>query len=244
MHNSTKHADYCTKQFVDALLFLLVSVTCLFFATNIVSMRQFDKIYAVVLERNDALHAEIQSLIKELDEKDRQIEEQNQVNDQLVFECVSLRDELAAKQSKNTTKEETDYASISELVSHVCKDYPSVDPALVLAVIETESSFNPNASNGTNLGLMQIAPRWHKARAERLSVSDWFDPASNIRLGVDYLSEIHNEVLKVRGLDDWSLVLMIYNMGYAKANDLYDSGVISNYARSIMSSRASYQNEL
>jgi Transglycosylase SLT domain len=59
-----------------------------------------------------------------------------------------------------------------------------VDVALVSAVIQAESNFNPHEiSNKGARGLMQLMP----ATAERFGVSDSYDPEANIYGGVRYL---------------------------------------------------------
>lgn len=59
-----------------------------------------------------------------------------------------------------------------------------IDPALVLAVIEVESAFNPNArSHKDARGLMQLLP----ATARRFGVSNIWDPLSNVRGGLAYM---------------------------------------------------------
>ena len=62
-----------------------------------------------------------------------------------------------------------------------------VNPALVRAVIATESAFDATAiSPAGALGLMQLMP----ALAEELGVLDPFDPRQNIMAGTRYLSEL------------------------------------------------------
>ncbi|WP_081630732.1 lytic transglycosylase domain-containing protein [Thioalkalivibrio sp. ALE16] len=59
-----------------------------------------------------------------------------------------------------------------------------VDPALVRAVMHTESFFQPEAlSSAGALGLMQLMP----ATAERFGVTDRTDPVQSIEGGVKYL---------------------------------------------------------
>lgn len=62
-----------------------------------------------------------------------------------------------------------------------------LDPALVSAVIQTESNWNPYAvSRKGAFGLMQLLP----STAERYGVRDVFDPAQNIKGGTRYLRDL------------------------------------------------------
>lgn len=59
-----------------------------------------------------------------------------------------------------------------------------VDPRLALAIVRTESNFDPAARSPKNaLGLMQLIPD----TAERFGVRDALDPEQNIRGGLAYL---------------------------------------------------------
>lgn len=62
---------------------------------------------------------------------------------------------------------------------------------LALAVIRKETGFqNVMGDNGNSYGYMQIQPRWHEDRMERLGVTDLTDPYSNFRVGCDFLAEL------------------------------------------------------
>ena len=63
----------------------------------------------------------------------------------------------------------------------------NVDPALVEAVIQVESSFNPNAVSKVGAtGLMQLM----LPTAQQYDVYDRFNPRQNINAGVEHLSQL------------------------------------------------------
>ena len=81
-----------------------------------------------------------------------------------------------------------------DLQAHIirtCHEY-GIDPALVMAVIQKESTFDAAAvgDSGDSAGLMQVQERWHRERMERLGVSDLLDPYQNTLVGIDYLAEL------------------------------------------------------
>lgn len=129
---------------------------------------------------------------------------------------------------KRYSKEDIVRKHINEHISR----YSNLDVELVLAMAYKESSYNPNAKNGDHYGLLQINPKWHKDRMARLGVDDLYNLSGNLLVGMDYLSEL----IDICG-GRIELALMSYNMGCTKAKQLYDSGVVSKYAKSILSMR-------
>lgn len=101
-------------------------------------------------------------------------------------------------------------------------------PELLMAMIERESSGDAWARNSAgDTGLLQVNPRWHGERMERLGVTDLHDPWGNILVAADYLAELF-------GRDgDPYLVLMEYNMGRGTAVRLWRQGKYSEYAVSV-----------
>jgi len=80
-----------------------------------------------------------------------------------------------------------------------------IDPALVRAVIQTESNWNPGAVSRKGAGgLMQLIP----TTAQRFGANDVFNPKQNIDAGVHYL-----KTLLQRYNGNLDLALAAYNAG-------------------------------
>jgi soluble lytic murein transglycosylase-like protein len=89
----------------------------------------------------------------------------------------------------------------------------NLDPQLILAVIQVESSGDRLAVSSVGaMGLMQLRPATAQAVASRLGIR-WtgpemlFDPVYNIRLGVTYLDSL------VDRFGDIDIALAAYNLG-------------------------------
>lgn len=113
-----------------------------------------------------------------------------------------------------------------ELQLHImetCEAY-EVDPAIVLAMIWRESRYNPEAvgDGGNSLGLMQVQPRWHGKRMEKLGCEDLLDPYQNVVVGIDYLAE---SIDRYDG--DVAKALVAYNAGHY-------GGTVTAYARDVL----------
>jgi len=97
-----------------------------------------------------------------------------------------------------------DRDGVEKLVREAAERH-QVDPALVRAVIETESNWNPSAvSRKGALGLMQLIP----TTAQRFGVNDAFSPKQNVDAGVKYLKS-----LLERYNGNLDLALAAYNAG-------------------------------
>ena len=119
---------------------------------------------------------------------------------------------------------------ISNTAQRACIDYGNeycICPELLMAIIETESSGDPKAKNGTCTGLMQVSSRWHADRMKRLGIKSLYDENDNVHVGTDYLAELINEH------GDVATALMLYH-GESDALSKADRGIISGYASKIL----------
>lgn len=105
-----------------------------------------------------------------------------------------------------------------------------IDPAIIIAMIDKESKFDIDiiGDKGKSYGLMQIQPRWHKERMEKLGVTDLLDPYQNVTVGIDILAEL----LESGESLEWAL--MAYNGGHSYANRLTAEGRLSAYASTVI----------
>ncbi len=95
-------------------------------------------------------------------------------------------------------------AALRPHIEHAARQ-TGLDPALLHAVVQVESAFNPNAQSPKGaLGLMQLMP----ATAQRYGVTNPLDPATNLLGGARYLSDL----LRLFN-DDLELALAAYNAG-------------------------------
>ena len=110
-----------------------------------------------------------------------------------------------------------------------CKDI-HINPYMIMAMCERESQYNANAvgDSGRSLGIMQIQPKWHEWRMDKLGCTDLLDARQNMMVGIDILMDLYSKC------NDTAWVLMAYNGGEAYANRNYNAGNISEYARYIM----------
>jgi soluble lytic murein transglycosylase-like protein len=105
--------------------------------------------------------------------------------------------EMSAAEKANREK-------IEQMIREVSTRY-RVDPALVRAVMQTESNWNSSAvSRKGALGLMQLGP----GTAQQLGVNNAFDPKQNLDGGVRYL-----HMLLERYNGDLDKALAAYNAG-------------------------------
>ncbi len=120
---------------------------------------------------------------------------------------------------------------LQDHIAALCEEY-HIDPVIIVAMIEKESTYNARAvgDGGNSLGLMQIQPRWHKARMKRLGCTNLKDAYQNVTVGIDFMGELlekHEDVEKA---------LMAYSAGESGARkNWWKRGIYSNkYSRKVL----------
>lgn len=132
--------------------------------------------------------------------------------------------------------DELDYILV--LTKQIADMYDNVRPELIMAMIAVESHFDSSdGSTAGARGLMQIIPYYHKNRIMQFVDTDTKyspDLFDNIRLnvttGIDYISEI---LQQTNG--DEAFALMWYNQGAESADRTHKRGVVSSYAKAVLS---------
>ena len=108
----------------------------------------------------------------------------------------------------------------------------SVEKTLILSMIYQESRCKADALGSSgDTGLMQVIPKWHQDRIDRLGVTDLFDPLSNMRVGASLLSHLG---VNSNPTD----ALFVYNGGYARPSVSYA------YANEVLDRKAKYDERL
>lgn len=118
---------------------------------------------------------------------------------------------------------------LQDYIFKLC-DENKIDPSIVIGMIERESNYDASAvgDSGESFGLMQIQPRWHRERMEKLNCNDLLDPYQNVAVGIDYLTDLYSTGKQT----EW--VLMAYNGGASYASDSINEGIISEYAKTVL----------
>ena len=149
-----------------------------------------------------------------------------------IFKDAPSRRLFPFRMPDNTTRSDWD-----SHIDRTCAKY-SVDPALVRAIIHTESNFNPYAVSPKGAeGLMQLMP----ATAGMVEVADTFDPTSNIEGGVRYFRYLLD---KFKG--NTRLSVAAYNAGeknVTRYNGIPPFKETREYVRRVMSLYNSYRNQ-
>lgn len=125
---------------------------------------------------------------------------------------------------------------VVEAARELCKDY-GIDPALLWAIIETESSFKVKNGNSYCKGLMGVHKSYAGYYAKRAGMSsyDLFNAVDNIHIGLEMLKE------HIDKYGDTADALIAYNNGEGGAQSYFRKGIHSTgYSRKVISRRAKW----
>ena len=115
----------------------------------------------------------------------------------------------------------------SEYVEKYAEEY-NVDKYLVYAIIKAESNFKENANSTSNaVGLMQIMEATAIETANKMNLNitelDLFNPELNIRLGLEYFTNLLDKYN-----DNYNLAIIAYNAGIGNVDKWIQGGTIKS----------------
>ena len=118
---------------------------------------------------------------------------------------------------------------LQEFIFYLSQAY-EMDFTFVMALIQRESSYNPDAISASNdYGLMQINEINHPYLQEQLGITDFTEPYGNVRAGMFILRKLFEKY------ETPEKVLMAYNMGETGASRLWEQGIFEiNYSKSVL----------
>ena len=125
------------------------------------------------------------------------------------------------------------------LLFSICEEY-SVPAEIALAVIQTESTFDNSARNGSCHGYMQVSTINRTWLNSDIGITDLTDPDQNLRAGCYMLSVLYGKY------GDWHKALVCYNCGEGGAYENFFSHgyYTSSYSRLVMQRAESWKEVL
>ena len=113
-------------------------------------------------------------------------------------------------------------SDLTQYTLNLCSQY-CVDSSVIFSVMYHESQFNAGATSGKGAqGLMQIIPRYSASRMAKLGVTNLYDPASNILVGIDLLAEYYHTY------GSWNQALTAYRTGNAGSDSAYAATILGS----------------
>ena len=113
-------------------------------------------------------------------------------------------------------------SDLTQYTLNLCSQY-GVDSSVIFSVMYHESQFNAGATSGKGAqGLMQIIPRYSASRMAKLGVTNLYDPASNILVGIDLLAEYYHTY------GSWNQALTAYRTGNAGNDSAYAATILGS----------------
>ena len=182
----------------------------------------------------------------------------------LLFVCLTMKpsplmgesEQIKAAKQQQLTKIQTALALQSTMspaararVAQSIKkssDKYSLDPMLVLAIIQVESHFDHKAVSSSGAqGLMQVQPAAvtalvREGKVPRVKAQRIKDPPINVELGVSYLAYLRDL------FGDWKVALTAYNSGPSLVSKKIaaNENLALGYARRVLSARRELNQQL
>lgn len=129
--------------------------------------------------------------------------------------------------------------ALQNYIYEICVD-EEVPVSLVIAMIDHESKFNPEAVSDTgDYGLMQINKINHDTLKEQYRTVDMLDPYQNVYCGIKMIG------LYLKLYEDYTKALMAYNMGEYGAKKAWRNGINSTkYTNAVLELMSEYERGL
>lgn len=113
-------------------------------------------------------------------------------------------------------------SDLTQYTLNLCSQY-GVDSSVIFSVMYHESHFNAGATSGKGAqGLMQIIPKYSADRMAKLGVTNLYDPASNILVGIDLLAEYYYTY------GSWNQALTAYRTGSPSGDSSYAATILGS----------------
>lgn len=143
-------------------------------------------------------------------------------------ETVCIEQSLPEEEACETEPSEVLYdvpldKDLQVFIGETAMEY-GINPAIIIAMAYKESTYRADAigDGGNSYGLLQIQPKWHYKRMQKLGCTDLLDPYQNVVVAIDYLAE---QIERYGG--DVAKGLTAYNRGHY-------AGTVTSYAKTIL----------
>ena len=137
----------------------------------------------------------------------------------------SIQHEIVSTEATEVSTVLYDVPLGKDLQMHIISEAEArgIDPAIIMAMAYKESTYRTDAigDGGKSYGLLQVQPRWHYERMQKLGCTDLLDPFQNVTVAIDYLAD------QIARYGDLAKGLTAYNQGSY-------NGAITNYAKVVM----------
>lgn len=207
----------------DILEFFSESITVIWLGVAAVLMIGYSHLFATAFVEAEAANIE-SALISDTVKLEKPVESPVEP-----LTCIVEEPEIVVEEEPHGYFDVPLDEDLQDHIFKLCEEH-ELDPAMIIAIIKRESDYKASTigDNGDSLGLMQVQPKWHYERMERLGCLDLLDPYQNVTVGIDILVELFNKGKSV----EW--VLMAYNGGPSYANRKTEAGEISKYASAVL----------